>query len=240
MIKYFWSKSLKRQIIAIGGGGFGRNPGEGIIENYILEQSDANKPKICINPTATGADAGYIESYYSTFSMLECDPVHLDFFKRTPDLEDLILNQDIIFVGGGNTKSMLAVWRDWNLDKLLKIAYQNGTIMCGVSAGAICWFDSGITDSWEEELKIMSCLGFVKGLCCPNYDEEPERRPTVHELIKDQEMDSCIAVDGGCALHLINEDPYRSVAFSEKKNAFHVSMKNNLVDESPYPSIDIF
>ena len=240
MIKYFWSKSLKRQIIAIGGGGFGRNPGEGIIENYILEQSDANKPKICFIPTATGDDEGYIESYYSTFSMLECDPVHLDFFKRTPDLEDLILNQDIIFVGGGNTKSMLAVWRDWNLDKLLKIAYQNGTIMCGVSAGAICWFDLGITDSWEEELKIMSCLGFVKGVCCPHYDEEPERRPTVHELIKDQEMDSCIAVDGGCALHLINEDPYRSVAFSEKKNAFLVSMKNNLVDESPYPSIDIF
>ena len=240
MIKYFWSKSLKRQIIAIGGGGFGRNPGEGIIENYILEQSDANKPKICFIPTATGDDERYIESYYSTFSMLECDPVHLDFFKRTPDLEDLILNQDIIFVGGGNTKSMLAVWRDWNLDKLLKIAYQNGTIMCGVSAGAICWFDSGITDSWEEELKIMSCLGFVKGVCCPHYDEEPERRPTVHELIKDQEMDSCIAVDGGCALHLINEDPYRSVAFSEKKNAFLVSMKNNLVDESPYPSIDIF
>ncbi len=240
MIKYFWSKSLKRQIIAIGGGGFGRNPGEGIIENYILEQSDANKPKICFIPTATGDDEGYIESYYSTFSMLECDPVHLDFFKRTPDLEDLILNQDIIFVGGGNTKSMLAVWRDWNLDKLLKIAYQNGTIMCGVSAGAICWFDLGITDSWEEELKIMSCLGFVKGVCCPHYDEEPERRPTVHELIKDQEMGSCIAVDGGCALHLINEDPYRSVAFSEKKNAFLVSMKNNLVDESPYPSIDIF
>ena len=239
MIKYFWSKSLKRQIIAIGGGGFGRNPGEGIIENYILEQSDANKPKICFIPTATGDDEGYIESYYSTFSMLECDPVHLDFFKRTPDLEDLILNQDIIFVGGGNTKSMLAVWRDWNLDKLLKIAYQNGTIMCG-SAGAICWFDSGITDSWEEELKIMSCLGFLKGVCCPHYDEEPERRPTVHELIKDQEMDSCIAVDGGCALHLINEDPYRSVAFSEKKNAFLVSMKNNLVDESPYPSIEIF
>ena len=240
MIKYFWSKSLKRQIIAIGGGGFGRNPGEGIIENYILEQSDANKPKICFIPTATGDDEGYIENYYSTFSMLECDPFHLDFFKRTPDLEDLILNQDIIFVGGGNTKSMLAVWRDWNLDKLLKIAYENETIMCGVSAGAICWFDSGITDSWEEELKIMSCLGFVKGVCCPHYDEEPERRPTVHELIKDQEMDSCIAVDGGCALHLINEDPYRSVAFSEKKNAFLVSMKNNLVDESPYPSIDIF
>jgi len=231
---------LKRQIIAIGGGGFGRNPGEGIIENYILEQSDVKKPKVCFIPTATGDDEGYIESYYSTFSILECDPVHLDFFKRTPNLEKLILNQDIIFVGGGNTKSMLAVWKDWNLDNLLKNAYENGTIMCGVSAGAICWFDSGITDSWAEELKIMNCLSFVKGVCCPHYDEEPERRPTVHNLIEGQEIESCIAIDGGCALHLINEDAYRSVVFSENKNAFHVSLKNNLIDESSYQSIDIF
>ena len=231
---------MKRQIIAIGGGGFGRNPGQGIIENYILEQSDVDKPKVCFIPTATGDDEGYIESSYSTFSMLDCDPVHLDFFKRTPNLEKLILNQDIIFVGGGNTKSMLAVWKDWNLDNLLKNAYENGTIMCGVSAGAICWFDSGITDSWAEELKIMNCLGFVKGVCCPHYDEEPERRPTVHNLIEGQEIDSCIAIDGGCALHLINEDAYRSVVFSENKNAFNVSLKNNLIDESSYQSIDIF
>ena len=73
---------MKRQIIGIGGGGFGRNPGEGIIENYILEQSDVNKPKVCFIPTATGDDEGYKESYYSTFSMFDCDPVHLDFFKR--------------------------------------------------------------------------------------------------------------------------------------------------------------
>ena len=106
---------MKRQIIAIGGGGFGRNPGEGIIEKYILEQSDVNKPKVCFIPTATGDDEGYKESYYSTFSMFDCDPVHLDFFKRTPNLESLILNQDIIFVGGGNTKSMLGVWREWNV-----------------------------------------------------------------------------------------------------------------------------
>ena len=231
---------MKRQIIAIGGGGFGRNPGQGIIENYILEQSDVNKPKVCFIPTATGDDEGYIESYYSTFSMLDCDPVHLDFFKRTPNLEKLILNQDIIFVGGGNTKSMLAVWKDWNLNNLLKNAYENGTIMCGVSAGPICRFDSGITDSWAEELKIMNCLGFVKGVCCPHYDEEPERRPTVHNLIEGQEIESCIAIDGGCALHLINEDAYRSIVFSENKNAFHVSLKNNLIDESSYQSIDIF
>ena len=115
---------MKRQIIAIGGGGFGRNPGEGLIERYILDQSKKSKPKVCFIPTATGDDEGYKESYYSTFSMFDCDPVHLDFFKRTPDLEQLILNQDIIFVGGGNTKSMLAVWKEWGLVGLLKSAYE--------------------------------------------------------------------------------------------------------------------
>ncbi len=138
---------MKKQIIAIGGGGFGRSPGEGVIEKYILDQSDKEKPNICFIPTATGDNEAYKVNYYSTFSKLNCSPVHLDFFKRTPDLEELIKHQDIIFVGGGNTKSMLAVWKDWGLDLILKEAYERGVIMCGVSAGAICWFEEGVTDS---------------------------------------------------------------------------------------------
>ena len=90
---------MKKQIIAIGGGGFGRSPGEGIIEKYILDQSDKDKPNICFIPTATGDNEAYKVNYYSTFSKLNCSPVHLDFFKRTPDLEELIKHQDIIFVG---------------------------------------------------------------------------------------------------------------------------------------------
>ena len=85
--------------------------------------------------------------------------------------------QDIIFVGGGNTKSMLAVWREWKLDEILHKAYNKGTIMSGVSAGAICWFEKGITDSWKDRQAVLPCLGFVKGICCPHYDEEPERIP---------------------------------------------------------------
>ena len=137
---------MDKQIIAIGGGGFGRNPGNGKIEQYILNQSNSDSPKICFIPTATGDDESYKESYYSTMSKLNCVPTHLDFFKRTPDIEKLILGQDVIFVGGGNTKSMLAVWREWGLEKILKKAYLNGVIMSGVSAGAICWFEKGITD----------------------------------------------------------------------------------------------
>ena len=203
---------MKRQIIAIGGGGFGDNPGEGIIENYILNQAKNKNPKICFIPTATGDNEAYKNNYYATFTKLNCRPVHLDFFKRTPDLDSLINEQDIIFVGGGNTKSMLAVWKEWGLDLILKDAYKNGVVMSGVSAGAICWFDQGITDSWSEDLKVMDCLGFVKGACCPHYDEEPQRRPSLKKFLSQKILESCYAVDGGCALHIDDEKEYRSIA----------------------------
>ena len=102
-----------RNIIAIGGGGFGANPGQGIIEEYILKQTKKKNPKICFIPTATGDNEAYKVNFYSTFTNLNCQPSHLDFFKRTPDLNRLIFDQDAIFVGGGNTKSMLVVWNEW-------------------------------------------------------------------------------------------------------------------------------
>ena len=231
---------MKKQIIAIGGGGFGRTPGEGLIEKYILDQSEKDVPNICFIPTATGDNEAYKVNYYSTFSKLDCSPSHLDFFKRTPDLKELILKQDVIFVGGGNTKSMLAVWKDWGLDLLLKEAYEKGVIMSGVSAGAICWFDKGITDSWAEDLKVMDCLGFIEGACCPHYDEEPQRKPSLNKFITEKVLKSCYAVDGGCALHIEDEKEFKSVVFSKNKNSFLVEMKNNKVAEKPYSTIDIY
>ena len=231
---------MKKQIIAIGGGGFGRSPGEGVIEKYILDQSNKERPNICFIPTATGDNEAYKVNYYSTFSKLNCSPVHLDFFKRTPDLEELIKQQDVIFVGGGNTKSMLAVWKDWGLDLILKEAYERGVIMCGVSPGAICWFEEGVTDSWSEELKVMDCLGFVKGACCPHYDEEPQRRPSLSKFLTEGVMQSCYAVDGGCALHIENEQEYKAVVFAKDKNAYCVDLENNQVKEEPYPRTEIF
>ena len=223
---------MDKQIIAIGGGGFGRNPGNGIIEQYILDQSNSEKPNICFIPTATGDDESYKVSYYSTFSKLNCNPTHLDFFKRTPNLEKLIDDQDIIFVGGGNTKSMLSVWREWGLDKILKNAFENGTIMSGVSAGAICWFEKGVTDSWAEKLEIMDCMGFTKGNCCPHYDEEPERKPSLSKFIETKEIFNCYAIEGGCALHIKNDADYTAISFRGKKNSYLVTQLNNKIIET--------
>lgn len=230
---------MDKQIIAIGGGGFGRNPGDGVIEQYILDQTGKEKPNICFIPTATGDNEAYKVNYYSTFSKLDCNPIHLDFFKRTPDLEQLIPQQDAIFVGGGNTKSMLAVWKDWNLDKLLKDAYEKGVVMSGVSAGANCWFERAVVDSWEENLRVIDCMGFVKGNCCPHYDEEPQRRPAVKKFLEDGIVDSCYSVEGNCALHIKNDDEYLSVDFGKEKNAYIVSMDGDKVKEVAFNRLSI-
>ena len=223
-----------RNIIAIGGGGFGANPGQGIIENYILKQTKKKNPRICFIPTATGDNEAYKVSFYSTFTNLNCYPSHLDFFKRTPDLNELILNQDAIFVGGGNTKSMLAVWKEWGLDKILKKAYLNGTVMSGVSAGAICWFQNGITDSWASNLKMMPCLNFVKGTCCPHYDEEPERKPAVKNLLLRNKIKNVYAVDGGAALHIKDEKIFKSVIFKKNKSSYLVDIKKKSINEKSF------
>ena len=230
---------MDKQIIAIGGGGFGRNPGDGVIEQYILDQTGKEKPNICFIPTATGDNEAYKVNYYSTFSKLDCNPIHLDFFKRTPDLEQLIPQQDAIFVGGGNTKSMLAVWKDWNLDKLLKEAYEKGVVMSGVSAGANCWFERAVVDSWEEDLRVIDCMGFIKGVCCPHYDEEPQRRPAVKIFLEDGIIDSCYSVEGNCALHIKNDDEYLSVDFGKEKNAYIVSMDDGKVKEAAFNRLSI-
>ena len=222
-----------KQIIAIGGGGFGRVIKDLKIEKYIKSQSAKPNPKICFIPTATGDDQGYIDNFYKAFNELGCETSHINFFKRTIDLKSHILNQDIIYVGGGNTKSMLAVWKEWGLDLILEEAYQEGIIMSGVSAGAICWFKKGITDSWADHQATIDCLGFVEGICCPHYDEEPERIPYVKDILTNKKIDSCLAIEGYTALHLIDDKPAYSVSFGNKETDCHrVVYANDIVDHT--------
>jgi aminopeptidase N len=111
--------------------------------------------------------------------------------------------------------------------------------MSGVSAGAICWFDRGITDSWADNLELMECLGLIEGTCCPHYDEEIDRRPAVDEFLSERLISSCIAIEGECALHIKDGKVFSSVAFGKEKNSYLVKLKNNKVIETPFDSIDI-
>ena len=216
-----------KNIVAIGGGGFGRSLGSLEIEKYIISLISKKRPKICFIPTASGDSSLYKLNFYRAFSKLDCITSHIDFFSRTENLEEKVLTQDIIYVGGGNTKSMLAVWKEWNLHTILQNAYQKGIVMSGVSAGAICWFEKGITDSFANKLNIINCLGIVDGIACPHFDEEKEREPYVNDVIKREIINSCICIEGNCALHIKNDFEYSSIDFGNGKKCFRVFKENN-------------
>ena len=228
-----------KQIIAIGGGGFGRNPNQRIIEKYIIDQSSVNKPNILFIPTASAEDKSYTVNFYSCFNGLNCNPSHLNLFQRTPRIEGLINKADVIYVGGGNTKSMLAVWKEWKLDKFLIKAYIKGTVLAGVSAGAICWFDTGITDSWASNLNYIDCLGILPGSCCPHYDSEKDRRPSVHKFIENEKIKSVYAIEDGAAIHFVDDAPYKNISFFKDSKVFFVDKQNSIIQEKPQKMVSI-
>ena len=232
-------KTTTGQIIAIGGGGFGRNPNKPLIEEYIVKQSDNSKPNILFIPTASAENKDYTVNFYKAFGQFNVSLSVLNFFQRTPRLDSLINKQDIIYVGGGNTKSMIAVWKEWKLDKLLLKAYSKGVVLCGVSAGAICWFEKGITDSWASNLNIMDCLSLLPGTCCPHYDSEPDRRPLVHKLIENGKMSDCYAVEDGSAIHFADGILKNSISFYKDSRSFLVKKIENKIVEEEITSINI-
>lgn len=144
------------------------------LARYVTELSGKRRPRVCIVATATGDADSTILALYTAYSPFTTELSWVRFFQRTPrDLHSLILKQDIVCVGGGNTKSMLGVWREYGFDAILAEAYAKGIIMCGSSAGSICWFEEGVTDSYDEVLTPLKCLGFLRGSNCPSTIPSP-------------------------------------------------------------------
>jgi dipeptidase E len=224
-----------RQIIAIGGGGFYRDAENLGLERYIIEQTGADSPRVAFVPTASAEPDNYLVSFYTTFLKLGCRPSHLSLFKRTPDLRSYLLDQDVIYVGGGNTKSMLAVWREWGVPELLREAWESGVVLTGVSAGAICWFDQGLTDSWADSLRPLDCLGFLPGSCCPHYDGEADRRPTLHRLLASGEIAAGVALEDWTGVHFKGTEQHQVVAAKSGSRAYSLRAVNGSVQEIPLP-----
>lgn len=213
----------KEQIIAIGGGGFseGSEPG---LDTYVLEQSPAKTPKIGFIGTASGDAERYLLKFYTRFSQLNCTPSHLALFRRTPCLTDWVMAQDVIFVGGGNTLSMLAVWQAWELPPLLQEAAANGTVLSGISAGANCWFESCLTDANADVLGPLQCLNFLPGSCCPHYSSDSARKTTFEHLIETKALPPGIAIDDGAAVHFTNGQLTRVISGSNEATAYFVAL----------------
>ena len=226
----------QRQIIAMGGGGFSATPHDLRLDRYIVDAAGTRRPKICFVPTASGDALHYIERFYASFGTLECTPTHLSLFDPpSADLEAYVFAQDALYVGGGNTKNMLALWREWSLDRILRQAYESGVVLSGLSAGSICWFDSGVTDSIPGPLTPLQCLGFLPGSNCPHYDVEPERRPSYHRLVSGGALPAGIAADDAVALHYIDEKLHKVVSSSATASAYLVAPSSNGAVETALP-----
>ncbi|HET7597727.1 MAG TPA: peptidase E [Burkholderiales bacterium] len=215
--------SRSRQIIAIGGAALPPELDNLALIAYFLRQTRKRRPKVCYLGTAGGdSEAGRLR-FYAGFSQVECRPTHLTLFARTPpDLQAFLLEHDAIFVGGGNTRSLLAVWRDWGVDVHLRRAWERGVVLGGVSAGAICWFEEGLTDSVAGPLTILPGLGFLPGSCCPHYDSERDRRPTFRRLIARGAMAPGVAADDGVALHYVGDTLAHVVSSSRRARGYTV------------------
>ncbi len=207
-------------------------PHNPLLDTYILSQSKSSSPKICFIGTASGDAESYIDKFYKSFGSRKCIPSHLSLFKgNIHDMANHISQQDIIFVGGGNTRNLLTLWRDWGLDEILRRAYERGVIMSGISAGSICWFAEGVTDSVPGALTSLPCLGWLPESNCVHYDGEKERRPRYHQLLRENRISPGIAADDGVALHYVDEQLHSCVSSHPEKRAYRLSKSGEEISE---------
>lgn len=224
-----------QHIVAFGGfraARIGINP----LANYVLSLTGKERPKICCIPTATGDSPTALVRFYSNFPSNRCEPSHLALFDRTiRDIRAYLLSQDIIFVGGGNTADMLAVWRVHGVDLALRQAWEAGVILCGGSAGSLCWFECGTTDSFDinELAPLYDGLGFIPGSHCPHFDGEAKRRPLYHQLISDG-FPSGYAIDDDAAVHFVGTDVSEVVSGRAEATAYKVQLIAGELAETPF------
>jgi peptidase E len=223
----------QRNIVALGGGGF-LGETSSALDDYLLRLTGKPRPRVCFIPTAGGdSDAGLV-SFYRAFHADRCLAADLALFRRTvDDIRSFLLDQDLIYVGGGNTASMLAVWRAHGVAEILREAWAAGIVVGGVSAGAICWFEGGVTDSFGPRLAALrDGLGILPGTFCPHYDSEPNRRPTYHRLVGEG-FAGGYAADDGVSLHFVGTDLASIVASRPGARAYRVERRGDAVVETP-------
>jgi len=221
------------QIVAMGGGGFSMEPENLLLDRFILSTAAVPQPKVCFVGTASGDAQTYVDKFYAAFNTFPCTPTDLSLFKPpTADLRSFVMEHDVIYVGGGNTRNLLVLWREWGLDAILREAWQSGVVMAGISAGSICWFQQGLSDSViPGDLAPLACLGFLPGSNSPHYDGEPERRPAYHRFLREGKLEAGFAADDGAALHFIGRELKAVVSSREAAKAYSVCLVGDEVEE---------
>lgn len=207
----------------------------------IIALTGKAKPKICYVPTAVGDREDTIIRWYQLVHDMEVEPsilkVWISSYEQEETFEDILLNVDAIIVGGGNTLNMIAIWKAQGIDLILKKALEKGIVLSGGSAGSICWFKDGTTDSRPKELSEVDGLGFLPYSHSPHYHGEVHRRPKFHDNIKKGVFESGYAMDDYAGIIFKNGTPFKVVALAEEYNCYFVSKKEGKVVEEKLASV---
>ena len=217
----------------MGGGGFTMEPEASLLDDYVLSLAPAREPRICLLPTAGGDSEEQIRRFSIAFGDRLCEPSHVSLFRlgqRPVSLRDHLLAQDVIYVGGGSMINLLALWRAHGLDEILRDAWQAGIVLAGLSAGSMCWFESGITSSHGRPTPAPG-LGFLPGSNSVHYDGEPERRPVYLEAVASGALPPGYGVDDGVGLLFRGTRLAEAVASRPGPRAYRVTAADGVAHE---------
>ena len=224
------------QIVAFGGGGFSMEAGNPLLDDYVLGLTARDRPRVCFVPTASGDADHYIVRFYRAFGAGRCEPSHISLFRRDRgvgavegDLAEHLLSQDLIYVGGGSVISMLGAWRAHGLHEVLAQAWRAGTVLCGLSAGSLCWFSEAVT-AFHGSPQRVEGLGLLPWSNCVHYDGESSRRREYLRFVGDG-MGPGYAADDGAALHFVGTELADVVCSRPGKAAHRVAVHDGEVVE---------
>jgi peptidase E len=211
--------------------------GNPLLDDYVLSLTGSDRPKVCFLPTASGDADHYIVRFYRHFAC-SAEASHVSLFRRDRgcgavegDIAAHLLEQDLIYVGGGNVVSLLGTWRAHGLDKALRAAWKRGVVLCGLSAGSLCWFAESLTAFHGAPTRVAG-LGLLPHSNCVHYDAEPERREEYVRFVGDG-MRPGYAAEDGAALHFRGTELLRAVSSRSSARAFRVEPVHGEVVETP-------
>ena len=221
-----------RQIVAFGGGGFSMESGNPLLDDYVLGLTGSPEPKVCFLPTASGDADHYLVRFYNAFRE-RTKPSHVSLFRRERGASDVrahLLAQDLIYVGGGSLLSLLGVWRAHGLDAILREAWEAGVVLCGLSAGSLCWFEDAVTGFHGEPRRVRG-LGLLPFSNCVHYERGGERRESYHRFLREG-MRAGYAAEDGAALHFVDTELSRVVASRPEARAYRLERRGPRVMET--------
>jgi dipeptidase E len=210
---------------------------------YMAQLTGKPRPRICFLPTASADSPQNIISFYHNCSQLNVVPfVQTSFissYQQKESFADVLLSMDAIVCSGGNTLNQQVIWKAHGIDQILRDAWDRGIVLGGASAGSLCWFEEGTTDSRPKELTIVECLGLIKGSHCPHYDAEGERRPAYMRLVGSGQMKPGYACYNQAGIYFEDNTVKRVVASHADAKVFYVSVVGGQVVEKELPAEQI-